>query len=169
VDKRTKGCLWIGLGVAIGGVMLVVALVAGAGFWAYQSFAPAATLLDPQKADAELEAIRAKLPTRAPLIALDEDGRARLQTGQRSATFTGQLQALHVAAYDRRAGKLMRFSVPFWLLRLSPDGKVSFDDGMLDGVRGADQLTVERLEAHGPGLLIDQQKPDGDRVLVWAE
>lgn len=169
MDKRTKGCLWIGLGIAIAGVMLVVALVAGAGFWAYQSFAPAATLLDPQKAASELDAIRASLPARAPLIALDEEGRAHLQTGQRSATFTGQLQALRVAFYDSREGKLVRFSVPFWLLRLSPDGTVSFGDGMLDDVRGAEQLTVEQLEAHGPGVLIDQQKPDGGRVLVWAE
>jgi hypothetical protein len=39
----------------------------------------------------------------------------------------------------------------------------------LDGVRGAEKLTVKDLEALGPGLLIDQQKPDGDRVLVWTE
>jgi len=170
MDKRTKGCLWIGLGIAIVGVMLVVAIVAGAGYWAYQNFAPDSTLLDETKAVAELDAIRARFPNQKPLIDADDDGHgARLQTEGRSSTFTGQLQGLHIAAYDKRAGKLVRFSVPFWLLRMAPDGKVSIGDGMLDDVHGAEKLTVKDLEALGPGLLIDEQKPDGDRVLVWAE
>ncbi len=76
---------------------------------------------------------------------------------------------LHLAAYDTRAGKLVRFTVPFWLMRLGHDGKISLGDGALDGVRGAEKLTVKELEALGPGLLIDERKPDGDRVLVWTE
>jgi len=46
MEKRTKGCLWIALGVAIVAVMVGVALVAGAGFWVYQTVAPEATFLD---------------------------------------------------------------------------------------------------------------------------
>jgi len=170
MDKRTKGCLWIGLGIAIVVVMVVVAVIAGVGFWAYQNFAPDAVFVDQAKAEQQLEEIRARFKNRAPLIVTGEDGRAaRLQTEGREATFTGQLQSLHVAAYDRRAGKLVRFSMPFWLMRLAPDGKVSIGDGALDEVRGAEKLTVKDLEALGPGLLIDERKPDGDRVLVWTE
>jgi hypothetical protein len=170
MDKRTKGCLWIGLGIAIVGVMLVVAIVAGAGYWAYQSFAPDATFLEPDKAEAELAAIRARFPNQKPLIDADDDGHgAELRTEGRSATFTGELQGLHIAAYDQRAKKLVRFSVPFWMLRMAPDGKVSVGDGMLEDVRGAEKLTVKDLEALGPGLIIDEQKPGGDRVLVWTE
>lgn len=170
MDKRTKGCLWIGLGVAIVGVMLIVAIVAGAGFWAYQTFAPASTQVEPAKADAELASIRGRFPNQKPLIDTDEHGNdATLQTEGRSANFTGELQALHIAAYDKRAGKLVRFSVPFWLLRMAPDGKVSIGDDMLDDVHGVEKLTVKDLEALGPGLLIDEQKPNGDQVLVWTE
>ena len=170
MDKRTKGCLWIGLGVAIVGVMLVVAIVAGAGFWAYQTFAPASTLVEPAKAEAELASIRGRFPNQKPLIDTDEHGNdATLQTEGRSATFVGELQALHIAAYDKRAGKLVRFSVPFWLLRMAPDGKVSIGDDMLDDVRGVEKRTVKDLEALGPGLLIDERKPNGDQVLVWTD
>ena len=170
MEKRTKGCLWIGLGIAIVCVMLVVAVVAGAGYWAYSNFAPDATLLDETKAVAELDAVRARFPNQKPLIDADQDGHGgQLQTEGRPATFTGELHALHIAAYDKRAGKLVRFSVPFWLIRMAPDGKVSIGDEMLDDVRGADKLTVKQLEALGPGLLIDEHKPDGDRVLVWTE
>lgn len=170
MDKRTKGCLWIGLGVAIVVIMVVVAVIAGVGFWAYQTFAPDSVFVDQAKADQQFDEIRVRFKNQTPLIVTGEDGRdARLQTEGRDATFTGQLQALHVVAYDRRAGKLVRFSMPFWLMRLAPDGKVSIGEGALDGIMGAEKLTVKDLEALGPGLLVDERKPDGDRVLVWTE
>lgn len=169
MEKRTKGCLWIALGVAVVGVMVGVALVAGAGFWIYQTVAPAATFVDQAKADEQLEAIRTGLPSRVPLIDPDApDGEPRLRSEGRPA-FTGELQSLHVAAYDRRAGKLVRFSIPFWLLRMAPGGNVSFGDQALDDLAGREKLTVRELEALGPGLLIDEAKPDGDRVIVWTE
>jgi hypothetical protein len=169
VDKRTKGCLWIGLGVAVVGAMVCVALVAGVGYWAYASFAPDARFVDQATADAQIEEIRARFKQQKPLIDIEDDETARLQTEGRPGGFTGQLRSLHIAAYDTHAGKLVRFSVPFWMLRMAPDGKVSVGDGMLDGVRGADQITVKQLEALGPGLLIDESKPDGGRVIVWTE
>jgi hypothetical protein len=169
MQKRTKGCLWIALGVAIVAVMVGIALVAGAGFWVYQTVAPAATFVDQDGADQQLEAIRTRFPSRVPLIDADAPaGEPRLRPEGRPP-FTGELQSLHVAAYDRTAGKLVRFSIPFWLLRLAPDGNVSFGDDALDELAGREKLTVRELEAFGPGLLIDEAKPDGDRVIVWTE
>jgi hypothetical protein len=169
MEKRTKGCLWIGLGIAIVVGMVVVALIAGAGFWAYQSFAPSAEFVDQTKADQQFDAIRARFKGQVALIDPDEDGHGGQVRAEGRPAFTGQLQSLNVAVYDPRAGKLVRFTVPFWLIRLGKDGKVSLSDGALDGVRGAEQLTVKDLEAFGPGLLIDESKPNGDRVLVWTE
>jgi hypothetical protein len=169
MEKRTKGCLWIGLGIAIAGGMVVVALVAGAGYWAYQSFAPSAEFVNQTKADQQFDDIRSRFKSQQPLIDADEDGHGAQLRAEGRPAFTGQLQSLHVAAYDPRAGKLVRFTVPFWLIRLGNDGKITLGDGALDGVRGAEKLTVKDLEALGPGLLIDERKPDGDRVLVWTE
>lgn len=169
MDKRTKGWLWIGLGIAIAVGMVVVTVIAGAGFWAYQSFAPSAEFVDQTKADQQFEQIRAPFKNQIPLIVADQDGHGAQLLAEGRAPFTGQLQSLHVAAYDRQAGKLVRFAVPFWLVRLGKDGTLSIGDGALDGVRGAEKLTVNDLEALGPGLLIDDRKPDGDRVLVWTE
>jgi hypothetical protein len=169
MEKRTKGCLWLALGLAIVGVMVGVALLAGAGFWVYQTVAPAATFVDQHTADEQLEAIRTRFPSRVPLIDPDApDGTPRLRPEGRPA-FTGELQSLHVAAYDTQAGKLVRFSIPFWLLRMAPDGNVSFGDEAIDELAGRGKLTVRELEAFGPGLLIDEAKPDGDRVIVWTE
>jgi len=169
MEKRTKGCLWIGLGIAIVVVMVVVAVIAGAGFWAYQSFAPSAEFVNQTKADQQFDDIRARFKNKAPLIDADADGHGAELRAEGRPAFTGQLESLHVAAYDPRAGKLVRFTVPFWLMRLGKDGKLSIGEGALDGVRGAEKLTVKDLEAFGPGLLIDERKPNGDRVLVWTE
>jgi flagellar basal body-associated protein FliL len=170
MDKRTKGCLWIALGLTIVVVMVGVAVVAGAGFWIYQSFAPAATFVDQGKADAELATIRARFGNHLPLINTNPaEGEPAIRKDARGAAYTGQLQSLQVAAYDKGAGKLVRFSIPFWLLRLAPDGKMSLGDDALDDLAGRGKLTVAELEAFGPGLLVDEAKPNGDRVLVWTE
>ena len=169
MEKRTKGCLWIALGVAVVAVMVGAALVAGAGFWVYQTVAPASTPVDSAGADEQLAAIRARFRDQKPLIDPDApDGEPRVRPEGRPA-FTGELQSLHVAAYDRQDGRLVRFSIPFWLLRMAPDGNVSFGDDALDELAGREKLTVRELEAFGPGLLIDEIKPDGNRVIVWTE
>ena len=170
MDKRTKGCLWIALGLAIVAAMVGVAVVAGAGFWIYQSFSPAATFVDQSKADAELATIRARFSGQVPLINTNPaEGEPVIRKDSRGAAYTGELQSLQVAAYDKGAGKLVRFSIPFWLLRLAPDGKMTLGDDALDDLAGREKLTVAELEAFGPGLLVDEVKPNGDRVLVWTE
>lgn len=169
MEKRTKGWLWIGLGIVIAGGMVVVAVVAGAGYWAYQSFAPSADFVNTTKADQQLDEIRARFKDATPLITADPDGHGGQLRTEGRAPFTGQLESLHFAAYDSTAGKLVRFTVPFWLIRMGTEGQITLGHGALDGVRGAEKLTVKDLEALGPGLLIDDRKPDGDRVLVWTE
>ena len=52
---------------------------------------------------------------------------------------------------------------------MAPDGNVSFGEEALDDLAGREKLTVREVEAFGPGLLIDEAKPDGDRVVVWTE
>lgn len=170
MDKRTKGCLWIALGLTIVAVMVGVAVVAGTGFWLYQSFAPASTVVDQAAADSELDAIRARFGDHLPLINTHPaEGEPVIRKDTRGAAYTGQLQSLQFAAYDKRTGKLMRLSIPFWLLRLAPDGKMMLGDEALDELAGRENLTVAELEAFGPGLLVDEVKPNGDRVLVWTE
>lgn len=170
MDKRTKGCLGIGLAIAVVLVMVGVAVIGGGLYWLSQHFAAQTTTVLQADAAKQLDELRARFKDQQPLIAVDEGGHdARLRTEGRQPTFTGELQALHIAAYDAGDGKLVRFSIPFWLIRMAPDGKISIGDEALKDVKGADKLTVKELEALGPGLLIDQARPDGGRVLVWTE
>ena len=74
-------------------------------------------------------------------------------------------------AFDARAGKLVRVSVPFWLLRLMPGKRFSM--GKNEGVdfdTDRMHLTVDDLERAGPGLVLDGKDPrGGGLVLVWTE
>lgn len=169
MDKRTKGCLWIGLGLTIALAMVAVVLLAGGAYWAYQSFSPSAQFVDQETADQRFADIRTRFKDQAPMIVHDADGHGASVRPHDRPPFTGELQTLHVAAYDPRARKLVRFSVPFWLLRMGRDGKITVNDGPLHGIKGADRLTVKEIEALGPGLLFDESKGNGDHVLVWTE
>jgi len=73
--------------------------------------------------------------------------------------------ALWVLVWADDEEKIVRVSVPFWLLRLSPTG-VDINVNHVD--LGKLRLSVADLERAGPGLLLVQD--DGDsRVLVWTE
>ena len=73
-------------------------------------------------------------------------------------------------AYDKHARKLVRVSIPFWLLRMAPSRHVSFlNDSGIDFDSDRVHLTLEDLERRGPGLILDQADRRGSQVLVWTE
>jgi Na+-transporting methylmalonyl-CoA/oxaloacetate decarboxylase gamma subunit len=80
-----------------------------------------------------------------------------------------ELQALRALAYDRRQQRLVHVNVPFWLLRMAPSGRgFSFmQDTDID--MGRTHITVEDLQRHGPGLILDSRSRRGADVLVWVE
>jgi hypothetical protein len=81
-----------------------------------------------------------------------------------------KLETLRVLAYDIHAEKLVRVSIPFWLLRLAPTRHVSFlSDTGIDFDSDRVRLTLDDLERRGPGLILDQADHRGSQVLVWTE
>jgi hypothetical protein len=75
---------------------------------------------------------------------------------------------VHVLAYDPDEGRLVRLSIPFWLLRLKT-GNASIDfNGRkmdLDDLR----LSVDDLERFGPTLIAEHKTPEGSHVIVWSQ
>jgi hypothetical protein len=76
------------------------------------------------------------------------------------------LSNLHVLVFSVKENKLVRLSLPFWLLRLSPDGRMDInrDDVGLENMR----LSIVDLEAAGPGPLF-VRRSDDSHVLVWTD
>ena len=73
---------------------------------------------------------------------------------------------LNVLVYSVDESKLVRLSIPFWLLRLAPNGQTGIDvnDVDFDKMR----VSVDEMESAGPGPIFIRKRKDA-RVLVWAE
>jgi len=155
-------------GVIIVG-MLAVAAVGGAAFFIYRHVN--ATFTGQESATEQFTRARARLAGQRALIEIapgDEPVVHRDLVMKGAARH--RLESIRVLAYDRRAGKLVRVSIPFWLLRLVPSNHFSFlnDNGIeIDSERV--RLTIDDLERRGPGLVLDTRDRRGSEVLIWTE
>lgn len=78
---------------------------------------------------------------------------------------------LNVLAWDPHERKMVRVSVPLWLLR-SADHHADWEFGGDERDRQRwrrrmDRLRWEDIERSGPGILMEVTEDEGDRVLVW--
>jgi hypothetical protein len=116
----------------------------------------------------ELDALRARFPGQQPLIRM-VDGRPQFAP-ERAAQPAAQarLSTLHVTAFEQSQGNLVRFSVPFWLLRMKsgPIRLSAYQQGWDD--RGV-SFNVEDIEKHGSGIIADITQGREGRVVIWAE
>jgi hypothetical protein len=172
MDKRKKGCLWIALGVACLVVMVGVAVVGGLAYVFYQQFALKQSVVEPKDAATEIDALRARFhdPPRI-LLTWKPDGHPDVTLRKPPTPSTVSLTAMHVTAFDPKERHLVRVTVPFWLLRLAPEGKMHVNGAEvlnhLDTPTG--RLTPADIESLGPGLLVDDTQPNGTQLLIWTE
>jgi hypothetical protein len=141
--------------------------MAGAGFYFFSKHfdTQAAT---PAKAGMEFEQVKAQFLGQKPLIELDERGRFIRSNPDRPASQTRKVPAqLYVLAFDPDDERIVKVTIPFWLLRFKPKAHVDFNGGRLD-IEDL-KLTVEDLERFGPTLIVDHKATSGERVLVWSQ
>jgi hypothetical protein len=167
-NRSRKTLISIVIAVLIVFVMLGLTLIGAGVFWVHGHIN--AQLTSEEAATEELNRERARFADQLPLIEWrGESGRPIVH--RRSAATATELQALRVLAFDSHAGKLVRVSIPFWILRLAPSRNVRlFSQG--NGVNfDSDRLhlTVEDLEKAGPGLVLDARDRFEGAVLVWVE
>jgi len=116
----------------------------------------------------EFEAVRAKFSGQRPLLEMRDGEPAYVAEREKESRPNVQLTTLHLMAWDEDEEKLVRFSLPFWLLRMKsgPIGFSSYASG-IDRV----SLRPEDIERHGPGLILDvsEDQRGRGRVLIWAE
>lgn len=166
--KKTNWGLII-LGVVIFAVIVGAGLIATFGFVMYRQLdIQTAAVESPEE---EFKSARSRFEGQTPFIELPQDGATspvvhREQIGAQPVPLTG----LRVLAWDPQERKLVRFTIPFWLLRFTGGNNVrlssremSFDSDIRLNVSAAD------LERRGPGLILDYTAGKGERVLVWAE
>ena len=166
MDQKTKRTL---ISVLIAGVIIIgvlaIGVVGGTAFFFYHHIH--ARFTGQENADQTFAEARARFAGQTPLIELSRDDEAIVHhpSGTRH-----EVQALHALVYDERSGKLTHVDVPGWLLRMmSVGGRVRLANADPFGDDEAMRLTLDDLERHGPGLIMDVKPRHGPQLLVWTE
>lgn len=166
-DRRRR---WIP--IVLGILFLLVCLAIGAGVVAFSLFRQNVEVqtTDTTTATSAFDEVRQRFGNRPSLLEV-RDGKLRHAAPVTSAAASmAVLEHLHILAWDPDDNHLARVTIPFWLLQMKTT-PIRFRDYAhdLDDEDDADEVTIQELEAYGPGILLDHTSPVGQRVLVWLE
>jgi hypothetical protein len=164
---KVRKWVWVVVGVVVLGILGIIAL-AGASVYFFSQHIDTRSA-SPASAARDFEEVRKRFESQKPLIELDEHGRFRRANPDRHALANvAPPENLYVLAFDPDDGRIVRVSVPFWLLRMKMGGtSIDFNGNSMD--LEDLKLSVEDLERFGPTLIVDHREESGDRVLVWSQ
>jgi hypothetical protein len=164
---KVRTWVWVVVAVVVLGILGLIAM-AGASIYFFSQHIDTRAA-SPAAATRDFDEVRRRFENQKPLIELDERGRFRRANSDRSAPpGTAAPQNLYVLAFDPDDGRIVRVTVPFWLLRLKMGGtSIDFNGNSMD--LEDLKLSVEDLERFGPTLIVDHREESGDRVLVWSQ
>ena len=164
---KVKTWIWVVVGIFAIGILGVVAM-AGVSIYFFSQHIQTTTA-SPALADRDFDRVKAQFEGQKPLIELDGRGRyLRSNTDIKAKPDAKMPDSVHVMAFDPKDGRVVKVTIPFWLLRLKMRGATIDLNGRsmdLEDLR----LTVEDLERFGSILIVDHKTPDGERVLVWSQ
>lgn len=163
---KKRSWIWIVVGIFVFFMVVALGVVAFTAIWFRQNLT--VTQSGEDAATQQFEEVRRRYAGQEPLIKLVE-GRPQYAAERASqAVSSVPLSSIHVIAYDRDEGNTVRFSLPFWLLRMKsgPIRISAYQQGWDD--RGV-EFRVEDIEKHGPGIIVDVTERNEGRVLIWAE
>lgn len=164
---RVKTWVWVVVGIVVAGILCVVAL-AGVGVYFFTQHINTRSA-SPAVAARDFDQVKSQFPGQKPLIELDDRGRYLKTNTDREAPLNARPpDSLNILAFNPEDGRIVKVTIPFWLLRLKMQGtRIDFNGNRmeLEDLR----LTVEDLERFGPTLIVDHRTPDGERVLVWSQ
>jgi hypothetical protein len=167
VAGKIKTWVWVVISIVVVCILGLVTL-AGVGFYFVSKHIDTKEVT-PAAAAQEFDAVKTTFAGQKPLIELDSRGQfLRAHTDRPVPPKVTTPDQLYLLAFDPKDRRIVRFSLPFWLLRMKA-GNTTID---LNGNRMDLEdlrLTVADLERFGPTLIVDHQSPEGERVLVWSK
>lgn len=162
--RKSRKALWIVLGV-IGFILFCFIAMAAFGFYFVASNLnmQSATV---SEAAQSFDDVRARFKE-SPIITLDDQERVTLSRQPPAQAADVKPETMYVMAFDDEESRIVRVTIPFWMLRLGRE-KIRLGTG---GDLQFEQLklTAEELEKYGPSLLLDHRGRNGKRVLVWTQ
>ena len=162
--KKSRRTLWIVLGILGFILFCFIAFAAFGLYFVSQNLnMESATVA---QAGRSFEDVRARFKE-PPILTLDDRERVTMTRQPPDKPAGEKPSTMHVMAYDDEDSRIVRVTVPFWMLRLGRE-KIRLGSG---GDLQFEQLhiTAEELERYGPALLLDHRGLGGKRVLVWTQ
>jgi hypothetical protein len=167
--------VWVVAGICGVGLLMLIGL-AGAGVYfvtRHISTEPSTSA----EAIRAFEAVRAAFPDQKPLYELDNRERPTMTRPIRELpTSPKKPEQLRVLAWDPHDERLVRISLPFWILRMHKAKMGPLVDVGERRDRGDSSFDLEHLELDGqqlerigPALVLDYRGGDGVRVLLWTQ
>jgi len=167
MSGRVKAWVWVIVAVVVIGVLCVVAM-AGIGLYFFSQHVETRSA-SPANAARDFEQVKTRFAGQKPLIELDDHGHyLRSNTDRTPPPNAKSPESINVMAFDPDDGRIVRLTIPFWLVRMKMRGATIDLNGKhmdLEDLR----LTAEDLERFGPTLIVDHKNPSGERVLVWSQ
>jgi len=120
-----------------------------------------------EQADAEFSEVSRQFGDRQPLLEMQNNRPAFTSEHDKPAADPGaKIETLHMLAWNPHDGRVARFSLPFWLLRMKsqPFRFGAYASGLDDRV----DLRPSDIEKYGPGIILDAHTLSGERVMIWA-
>lgn len=166
MTARRRRWVWIVVAVAVALALLLVAFAATSVYLVTRDMQ--VTQASPATAEREMADARARLGDAPPLIRFTgrEPRLVESELERHAAHDTGpRAERLRVMVFEPKEGRLLRLSVPMWLVRLKGSGSLPVELGV---DRRTVTVDLERIDRLGPALLVDDEI-EGARVLIWTE
>jgi hypothetical protein len=175
--SKTPTWVWVVLGIAGFFVLAFVGLIGGVLMVRSHVHTEAA---EKQTADQEFARQRARFAGQQPLVELrkniSDDDKMVIHRPPEAAERHTELKTIRVLVYDNQQGRLIHIDVPLWIMRMMPTSnrgtrgrQMTLRGNGVDFDFNNGDLTLEDIERHGPGLVVDGIDSRGAQVLVWAE
>ena len=176
--SKTPTWVWVLLGIVGFFVLAGVGLIGG-GILMVRSHIHT-EFAEKQTAEQEFGRQRARFAGQEALIELrktaSDDDRMVVHHPPESAERHTDLKTIKVLVYDNRQGRLIHIDVPLWIMRMMPTSNRGTRGRQMtlrgDGVEfdfNNGDLTLDDVERHGTGLVVDGVDSRGAQILVWAE
>jgi len=122
---------------------------------------------EPVRAMEVFAQVRAGLGRVQPIITLDESGVAA-QLSQPASSDKFQLSYIKALAYQTDKQTLVRATVPYWFYKLKgPAIQLALHDTEINLKKLG--ISAAELEKHGPGMVLDETRSNGDQLIIWTE
>ena len=165
--SNNRTWLWVILGV-FGTLFVVGVTVVGGAVYMLRTHVKNETL-EVATAERQFEDQRARFKGQRPLVEFegedDNNDNALVHRPAQDAPRV-KINNVRVLIYDLRNSHLIHVAIPGWLIRMMPESRFGGFQG--DEAIRRHRITIEDLERHGYGLIVDGHNPN-TRILIWAE